>query len=840
MFFQTTHSTTSFLRKLILCFLLLFQAEAVFSQVKKDTLNVSDSSKTSIKKTYNLKKYFSRKSVPVKSRNVFPQNKKDTLNTSDSSKISVKKKYNLKKYFSRKNLTLEQGIIFSQAKKDTSSASDSTKISHGKKYNPKKFIPHATISFEYDYGLIPFTTLNKVPDQLFRTEGTMDATIIKLPFNVAFSYTNSKNILGLNNYFRASFDAEKYKEQLKEKVAAKKDGYKNKLNTLYSSRQKVEQKLAYLKHVQKFPQSQLPQLPHLPKDSLNVPDSLLHTPGYHFPTDSLKNKIPSFPTIPDSSKYLDSLKNKIPSLPKTSNVNQYSDSLKKLADTQKYQDSIGQKINEYEKEIKEINNQIDDTKKQIDRLENPSLVLEQEYLYKNKIYRFFKDIKKLDVGLCYPNHSTFLVNGIALKGVNFEWQNSHYYFAFTHGKTINNIYYSNNVIQNNLNAVRNLYNFFDFNNVEAGRRITAVKFGIGQKDNSHLFAGVLYGLGYDSYYKESSFNYSPSIQKNYVFELDGKLVINTNNSLDIVYGKSLLRNNDENIGNENGFNALFNSTNRTHAALARYTTNISKTGTRLTFTTRYIDPYFKSFGIGFIRPNNFRYEIKADQRITKNVKISTFYRYEEDNLLSLLTNTTSLKSAGANITWRVSKRLTLRGGYTPVFLRVKSGDAIVQKNDNHIGNFIVTYTPKAKKFNSVFTGMYNYYLLYDGIQNNEFQNTSIIYSLETEKGIKNDLSGNWFYSTAIDSLPGQTFLATDELSVGIKKIRITAGGKYAYSAKYSAQFGYLLKATLPLSKWVSIEAGAEKIVLGEFYFNLNQQLLNTFPYFLHAKLIVHW
>lgn len=686
------------------------------------------------------------------------------------------------------------------------------------KINLKKNFPSGSISAEYDYGLIPFTTISKVPDQLLRTEGTMSASILKLPFNAVFSYTNSKNILGLNNYFRISFDAEQYKQRTMGKVSAKQEEYKNKLKSLYSYRQEATQQLEYLKYIQQFPQLKVPKMP---TDSLHVPDILFHTPSFHLPSDSLKNKIPSLPKIPNTSQNTDSLKN--------------------LADNKKYQDSIQKKINAYEEKIKETNDQIDQAQKQLNRLENPVTAVEQEYLYQNKFYRFVKGVKKFDVGLCYPTHSTFLVNGIVLRGVNFEWQSRRYYFAFTHGKTINNIFYSNNIIQNNLNVVRNFYNFFDFNSVASGRRITAVKFGVGQKNDSHFYVGVLSGLGHDSYYKDPSYNYSPSLQKNYVVEIDGKLVLDKNNSFDVAYGKSIIRTNDNNIDeSENGFNALFKSSNRSHAALARYNTSISKTRTHLTFTTRWIDPYFKSFGVGFIRPDNFRYEIKTEQQLTKKIKLSGFYRHEEDNLLALLSNTTSLKSAGANVTWRVNKRLTLRGGYTPVFLQVKSGETVVQKNDNHIGNFIFTYIPKAKKIKSVFTGMYSYYLLYDGIKNNEFKNASLLYSLETENGIKNDMSGNWLYSTASGSLFGQTYLVTDELSVGIKKVRVAGGAKYALSEKYSNQIGYSLKVNVPVAKSVTMEAGAEKIILGEFYSNLNLVMLNTFPYFCFARLTVHW
>src|SRR5690606_15695329 len=94
-----------------------------------------------------------------------------------------------------------------------------------------------------------------------------------------------------------------------------------------------------------------------------------------------------------------------------------------------------------------------------------------------------------------------------------------FYIAATHGKTINNIFFTNNLVNNNLNAVRNLYNFFDFNNIEDGRKVTALKLGYGSKEGTHLFVGGLYGVGRVSYFD----SLRTDVERNLVLEMDGRV-----------------------------------------------------------------------------------------------------------------------------------------------------------------------------------------------------------------------------------------------------------------------------------------------------------------------------
>jgi hypothetical protein len=448
-------------------------------------------------------------------------------------------------------------------------------------------------------------------------------------------------------------------------------------------------------------------------------------------------------------------------------------------------------------------------------------------------------IKALDVGLFYPNYSTFLMNGTAVKGVNFEWEKK-FYFAFTYGRTINTLLTTNNIIQNQLQNARNLYNFFDFNNVRDSRKIMAVKFGIGAKESSHFYVGCLYGLGLPSYLIASA---SPSIEKNIAVELDGRFLLNNSNSFDLVYGKSALyeTGNPGDVTNSPS-QSLF-SAYRSNAAMLKYTSDIKKTQTRASVTGRIVDPFFKSYGVGFIRSDNLRYEFKLDQQLGNKTKVSAFYRRDRDNLLNLMGVTNSLQTMGVNVSLKVNKRLTLRGIYSPVVQNQFFRDSS-QKNMQHINtisNGIITYTPRSARLKSVFNLVYSYYQLSGSMNGSCYQNISFNNTTVFSVPLKLDFAANYFYNNTPDTLNTKTIIVSSNVSyTGWRKSIFTLGVKYADNPVAKNQLGGIMRVNIPLAKYISFELQAERLVFGDFYSSYNRASLTKFPYYGYSKLIVTW
>jgi hypothetical protein len=109
--------------------------------------------------------------------------------------------------------------------------------------------------------------------------------------------------------------------------------------------------------------------------------------------------------------------------------------------------------------------------------------------------KFLFDIKKFDIGLCYPSYSNFLIKGAAIKGINVEFENNEYFLAVSHGTSVNTFVNPLNVVESNLNKFKQMFDFLDFSNQDEHRRLTSIMFGYGKKQETHFHVGFLYGIG---------------------------------------------------------------------------------------------------------------------------------------------------------------------------------------------------------------------------------------------------------------------------------------------------------------------------------------------------------
>jgi hypothetical protein len=713
----------------------------------------------------------------------------------------------------------------------TKSLMDST----AKKKLLKKIIPetYGTISAGYDYGVIPFASNSNYPTGYYSSQGDIGVTALGLPLMVSYYYSSMKYVAGLNNYFKVSFDASRFKEMIKNKGMDKVDQETQKLSFLSTLKQSILQKIAYYEHLKSG----------LPAESSMTDNLAKYKNGYNgVQTDSLtKPKAPGI-NLNDSS-LTKAVKDSLAKLASLNSIKKsaYTDSMQTALSHLYKSDSANSQIAKYKDQLEKIDAQIKTIKSKLNYFKNPQNVAENNP-YLSKAQGFLAGVKKFDIGLCYPNYSTFLVNGTTLKGINVEWQKNLFYFAGTYGKTINTVLTTNNIIQNQLQTGRNLYNFFDFNNVKDTRKIGAFKFGLGKKESTHFYVGVLDGVGLPSYLVTPVPN--NSIERNIVLELDGKIAFNASNSLDVVYGKSALSQKGISQNPDDSPSQSLFSKFRSNAAMVRYNSEIKKTKTKITLTGRMIDPFFNSYGVGFQRSDNLRYELKVEQAITPKIKFTGFYRRDRDNLLGTSTYTTNLQTMGANLFVKISKSFTARASYNPAIQKITSKDSSTNNSNhvNNIGTLVLTYNLRIKKISSLFNALYNTYQLntVNGKSSN-FQNFTLSNSTILSKHIKASLSLNYFYNNDSDSLNSNTFMSSGDFSYILKNSgTITLGATYANNHIIKNQAGGLLKINLPLIKHFRLELEAQKLVLGDFYNSYNISEIKKFPYYGYVKILINW
>jgi hypothetical protein len=690
-----------------------------------------------------------------------------------------------------------------------------------------------TISYGYDYGVIPFTTNTTMPLGFNKTEGNFKIESLGLPLDVSFYYSDLKAVSGLRNYYRISYDANKYKENAKQKASSQLETEKAKLGTLYKERQDLEKKLYYLKS--------MPEPSEFEKGNGKYFDYAAMLKGPSLPADTLKKPNLPNPAFRDS---LAAAEKKDGSL--AGPEKKEADSLLALKEHyQKSYDSIQEKVSQCQRLLDKCEWNILFSQKLIKDLEHSTEQMGKENIpHLGKVQNTLLLVKKLEIGLCYPNNSTFLISGSAIRGLNLEMENANFFFSFSHGTTLNNLLYTNNLVQNSLSGMQNLYNFFDFNNVKDNRRVTAVKFGPGTKEGTHIHIGMLYGFGSTSYLSDlyPSIPLGFQFEKNYVLELDGRLAFTPNTALDLVYGKSTTLQSSAATGDmQKGINGLLDP-QRSNAALARFTTLIRRTKTKITLTTRWIDPFFKSYGIGFMRPDNFRYEFKAEQVISPRIKLTGLFRKEQDNLLALYNYTTNLTTIGATISYKLNRYLNLKAGYNPVLQIVATKDQQYSLNNhNNISNFILTFNPHLRKISSSFNALYSYYNLSNTLQHNEFQSVNLNNTTQLRSPLRFNTSVSWFHSSVVDTNGNNTLLITEEIGYTFKKgACFSVGGKAAHNSVLNWQYGYMFRVLLPLVRHFSLETSFEKLVIGDFYNSYNLAQINKFSYYCSVKLNYHW
>lgn len=694
----------------------------------------------------------------------------------------------------------------------------------------KKIIETGQISLGCDYGFLPYTLNQSVPNSAVSTEGQIGLNLLNIPIDISYFYTTQKNLIGLNNYFRVSYNADRYKNNLNSKLNGNVSAYKDQLSTLTKKRQNLLQRMSYADYLSSVSPERWPidssdfnnnitnvdTIKKLERDSINIKSN---SESNQIKPDSTKNKS-NYPT--------DSIYDKV------SYYKHKSDSVRNLYDS-------------YEKDYNATNDSIEVIQSRIKELEshlngsgNYNGYLGKLPFY-TKAQSIISGIKKFEIGLCYPNYSSFLVNNIPVRGINFEYSKSTTYLAFTYGTTVSTVLFGRNNIEGFLQNVRNTYNYFDFNNVTAGRKIVAAKIGYGSKEGTHVFIGLLVGKGRSSYLPINGTEYNFSTKEsNVVLEADIRYKFNKSTLLDINIGKSSIQGEDLSYDViRNSFNEIF-SNYRSNAILTKIQTYIKPTKSNLTFSVRIVDPFFKSYGLGFLRSDNIRYECKLDQFISKRIRYVGSFRYEEDNLLNVLNYKNKFYSIGNTLSIKLNRRLMLRGTYTPIYRNIL-GQGYNNVINNHIATGVVTFNPRIKKGYSQMNFIYNYYLIETDSTNIDFQNFAFSNQLNFNSGFRTGASFTWFKNTETDSINNNVLLTVIDIGYQfVSGSSVLIGGKAAFKSERDFYPGFLVKVNVKLLKGFFWETQFEKFVIGDLFNGYDLENLKKFPYYCSTRLVLNF
>lgn len=560
-----------------------------------------------------------------------------------------------------------------------------------------------SLLFFLDYGMQnPAYRLTESSSN-YGVNGNVNVEIFNVPLIMRFNYSHLKFNGGQNNFFNIKADV----QQLRKNALSKIDQYKK---NAFSELNGLNKKLDSINHIAQEYESKV--------NNYSNPDFLNSSAGTFMNKgkDTLRiKKEMNF----KSNKYQDSL-------------NSAKDNIVKI---QERIDFLQTKMGY----IKKLN-----PNEKVDELSEKEL----KKMYPNEKRKlnylgFISGIQSFSIGRCYPSYSEFLINGIPINGADFEYERDNFYFSTTYGTSLNNLFYSQNYMSHLLQNSQNATNFFDTQNILGGNKVFAFKSGWGPKDETHLHAGLLAASNTS---ESSGFSdtliqvfHSNDAGKNLVLELDGKLNIYKNHSIYAVMAKSVTTTDvNEDF---NSLSSNFKDSNRNHAYKFGYEGSIKNLD--VFASGRLIDPFFKSFGIGFLRSNTIRYEGGVGQRF-KKISYKIKYRFDKDNLLQDLVQTNTMHSISGMLKWKITRNLNVQGSFYPIFW-VSGVDHEMLENDpvddfrqnNFIGNVLVNWNYRKKEDFQIlnFLQYSSSYLNMDS-SNVMFSNFSLINQLYIKKNLE--------------------------------------------------------------------------------------------------------
>lgn len=690
---------------------------------------------------------------------------------------------------------------------------------------------YGQLSSGYRYGAGVYTINESGIGKDFFIDGLIGLNFFKLPFTFNFNYSSEGSIYGLRSSFNLSFDPVKYDQKINEERHNKVRDLNKHLEELKGERQDKARSMAYLEVISGesiFTKNKIDNL-YIPS---SAPDSLINK------NDSLFNKDQkSYSAIGDSlsnlpGSELRSVKKELTGLHYPLSVPSRGDSLHTDQVVTLRSDSIKLQLENKKREIERLDKEIAKNQKSIDSLNNLKNA-KKTGASPGKFYEWFNYVERLDIGLIYPDFSIFLVNGGIVNGAQMEVQKQNTYFAFLHGKTLNpflTLVHENSDV---LKPLKDIAGSFD-GNLNDGRVITCTKFGYGKKNNTHLYFGFLYGKGYDDYFSPHDHS---TIENNFVLETEARWDISSRAIINFTYAKSGLSTGVHSKLSEVKSKFL-NFSERTNGFEGGVAYSFPKIKSKVNLKGKWVDPFFKSFGIPYLKTDNLKLEGNIEKRINRNIKIAIAYKQERDNILNYFSHHSNIQSFGGTAEARIKKNLQIKLSFNPVFQDLTFPNVNYNLgSDNLINYLIVTYSNRINKKQFFITASINDYRISNHdlqlILQNVLINTNIIWN---EK-----LSSNHYLqiisSTANDIKNYQSIISSEFKIALSPKYDIGSGIKFNNSFLPNTGIGYNFTITSKefLYKDTYLNLKFEKLVPSD-YSSVYASTNNHFDYYTEVKL----
>jgi hypothetical protein len=643
------------------------------------------------------------------------------------------------------------------------------------------------------HGYIPFSGNNSSSSEItFKTK--IDCELNHIPFVIDIAHTNNLLLAPSTNHISIKFDTDRYKKIKEELISTEKSKMHKKADSLFNIKSKLQSKLYMCEQK---------------SDSLNkIKTSIIEN---NLNPQTLTNKLST------SSLIIDSVHP--PEIPDT-NINSHDTlgiaktKLKSLDVLDNYLDSLKSQKSSLSGELKNINSQVEQISKIIKKYEKPNLLNDSigsaKQIDSLEHMSLLDKINKFEIGQASPDYSYWLIKN-SLNGFNIESAGDEYFTNISYGTVIDynymNQYSGNNPIKQFGNDFEEMFNLSSTNH---GRKIIAGQVGYGKQEKSFLAVGLLSGRGKQSYLNPESMPSTGGItEKNLIGEVSGQYSYG-NNSIFGAIASSSLKNSQQDITGSQP--TLFQFKNK--AIELRSSNQLFKT-LIIKSESKYVDPFFKSFGVGYTKTNVASTKLSTEKLFHK-LKVNLFGKFEKNNVTKKSGYKIFIYSAGAATSYNINRHLNFKLQYNPI--RIVSIFPELPKSEFNSVNYsaFITYKTYFQKITwiSNISGTNN--ISYNDSSIIKFSDYSIVNTL-----IKNQtsLSLNISYLINKSAIKNENQIfseATLGTSVFKSRLGISATLKGAIN-KTNLKYGYSTNLTYKILKSFFISGSIEKYCNSSFY-----------------------
>ncbi|MGV3638027.1 MAG: hypothetical protein ACO1NQ_10355 [Flavobacteriales bacterium] len=277
--------------------------------------------------------------------------------------------------------------------------------------------------------------------------------------------------------------------------------------------------------------------------------------------------------------------------------------------------------------------------------------------------RSFLNVKKLELGDCTPNPSSFLVNGLSFNGFSTEIGGASWTVGVDHGRSFDDEWRRDRVELDRSRSLQRIF-FFEQRPEEAPRKLTSVTTRTELAPGLWVGVGSLFASKADIPPGAPLANDDPPELRNQVveFSVDGTIASAHRLSLSLARSADLRPGATEGVSGDR-WSQLTSGDGDNWATRFEWSTDIPGRKARLTGTASIIGTGFNSLGMAFFRSGSKAGGLGFDKGFGKAVRLLVNGTHEERRTSG--TGGMDIQRLRSMVTYRVSPSLRLKANFVP-------------------------------------------------------------------------------------------------------------------------------------------------------------------------------